>query len=95
MSTPHYHPRAAEFLYMITGSSLKVGFIQENGVRYVSNVLSPGQASIFPKGSFHFVANLDCEPVTFVAGLNSADPGTAAIAQRCKWSAIRANLPIE
>lgn len=69
---------------MVSGSSLKVGFIQENGVRLITNVLNPGQGAIFPKGSLHFQANMDCNPVTFVAGLNNADPGTTAVAQRCK-----------
>ena len=84
MSTPHYHPRATEFLYMISGSNLKVGFAQENGVRFVSNVLNPGQGTIFPKGSIHYQANLDCEPATFVACLNSEDPGVGTVAQRCE-----------
>jgi len=82
LSTPHYHPRATEFLYMVSGSSLKVGFIQENGARFVSNILTPGQGALFPMGSFHYQVNLDCEPVTFVAGLNSEDPGTGSLAQR-------------
>ncbi|KAF9649044.1 RmlC-like cupin, partial [Thelephora ganbajun] len=82
LSTPHYHPRATEFLYMLTGSELKVGFLLENGVRLVTNVLKPGQGAIFPKGSFHYQVNTDCEPVTFVAGLNSEDPGVSSVAQR-------------
>ena len=52
MSTPHYHPHASEFLYMITGSSLKVGFIQENGVRYVSNRPQPQPGFHLPRGFF-------------------------------------------
>lgn len=81
---------------MITGSSIKVGFIQENGDRLVSNVLTPGQGAIFPQGSFHYQANLDCDPVTFVAGLNSEDPGVGSVAQECKWETIQVNpsLPI-
>jgi len=79
---------------MISGSNLKVGFIQENGARFVSNVLNPGQGAIFPKGSTHFQANLDCDPVTFVAGLNSEDPGVGTVAQRCKWETISVHLSI-
>ena len=77
---------------MVSGSNLKVGFIQENGVRLITNVLNPGQGAVFPKGSLHFQANMDCNPITFVAGLNSADPGTVSVAQRCKLSAIQARL---
>ena len=94
MSTPHYHPRATEFLYMISGSNLKVGFIQENGARFVSNVLNPGQGAIFPKGSFHYQANLDCGPATFVAGLNSEDPGVGSVAQICKSDPVQVHLSV-
>jgi hypothetical protein len=38
----------------------------------------------FPKNSFHYQANLGCDPVTFVAGRNHEDPGVATVAQRCK-----------
>jgi len=82
LASPHYHPRATEFLYMLTGSNLRVGFLQENGARLVINTLNPGQAAIFPKGSFHYQANTECEPVTFVAGLNSEEPGVATVGQR-------------
>jgi hypothetical protein len=49
MNTPHTHPRATEFLYVISGSQLQVGFIEENGARYVENNIIPGQGTIFPK----------------------------------------------
>ena len=79
---------------MISGSNLKVGFIQENGARFVSNLLSPGQGAIFPKGSFHYQANLDCGPATFVAGLNSQDPGVGSVAQGCKLEAIKVRISV-
>jgi len=82
MNTPHTHPRATEFLYVVNGTGLEVGFIEENGARYVSNTVLPGQASIFPKGSVHFQQNLGCEPLTFVAALNNVDPGVLSAAQR-------------
>ena len=80
---------------MLTGWDLQVGFIQENGARLVSNMLNPGQGAIFPRGSFHFQANLGCEPVTFVSGLNNADPGVATVGQRCKWEVISVHLFID
>jgi len=82
MNTPHTHPRATEFLFVINGTQLEVGFIEENGGRYVSNIMTPGQGTVFPKGSIHFQANLGCEPLTFVAGLNNIDPGVISVAQR-------------
>jgi len=82
MNTPHTHPRATEFLYVVNGTGLSVGFIEENGARYVSNTVLPGEGTIFPKGSVHFQQNLGCEPLTFVAALNNVDPGVLSIAQR-------------
>lgn len=82
MNTPHTHPRATEFLYVVNGTGLAVGFIEENGARFVSNTVLPGEGTIFPKGSIHFQQNLGCEPLTFVAALNNVDPGVLSGAQR-------------
>jgi len=81
MNTPHTHPRATEFLYLVNGE-MEVGFIAENGARFVGNTLTQGQGTIFPKGSIHYQANLGCEPLTFVAALNDEDPGATQVAQR-------------
>ena len=84
MNTPHTHPRAAEVLYLATGE-LEAGFIEENGARFVRNSLTKGQGTLFPQGSIHYQINTGCEPVIFVAALNSDDPGTTQIAQRCEF----------
>lgn len=81
MNTPHTHPRATEFLFLVNGQ-MDVGFIEENGARFVGNTLSQGQGTIFPKGSIHFQVNIGCEPITFVAALNDEDPGVNQVAQR-------------
>jgi oxalate decarboxylase/phosphoglucose isomerase-like protein (cupin superfamily) len=83
MNTPHTHPRATEFLYVVNGTGLSVGFIEENGARFVSNTVLPGEGTLFPKGSIHFQQNLGCDPLTFVAALNNVDPGVLSAAQRC------------
>jgi len=85
MNTPHTHPRATEFLFLINGA-LEVGFIEENEARFVINAMSPGQGTIFPKGSIHYQINTGCEPLTFVAALNGEDPGASQVAQRCEYS---------
>lgn len=82
LASPHYHPRAAEFLYMLTGDSLQVGFLLENGARLVQETLNPGQGFIYPKNSFHYESNTGCNPVTYVAGWNHEDPGMATAGQR-------------
>jgi len=81
MNTPHTHPRATEFLFLVNGN-LEAGFIEENGARFVINDLTAGQGTIFPKGSIHYQINLGCDPITFVAALNDEDPGASQIAQR-------------
>ena len=82
MNTPHTHPRATEILYLVSGE-METGFIEENGARFVHNVLTKGQGTLFPQGSIHYQINTGCDPVLFVAALNNEDPGTSQIAQRC------------
>ena len=84
MNSPHTHPRATEFLYVVNGQ-METGFIEENGARFVVNTVSEGQGTLFPKGSIHYQINLGCEPLTFVAALNNEDPGVSQIAQRCEY----------
>ena len=67
---------------------MDAGFIEENGARFVVNTLTPGQGTLFPKGSIHYQLNLGCEPLTFVAALNDEDPGVSQIAQRCEYFKI-------
>ena len=85
MNTPHTHPRATEFLYVASNGQMEAGFIEESGARIVVNTLTQGQGTIFPMGSIHFQVNLGCEPLTFVAALNSEDPGVSEIAQGCEY----------
>ena len=80
MNTPHTHPRATEFNYVVNGS-FTTGMFQENGARVVLGNVTAGQASLFPRGSIHFEANLDCQPAVFVAAFGDSDPGVLQIAQ--------------
>ncbi|SMQ51646.1 unnamed protein product [Zymoseptoria tritici ST99CH_3D1] len=90
MNSPHTHPRATEWLTVVQGQ-VKTGFMLENGflagketgqlTTQVSAELSAFQGTIFPQGSIHFQFNDQCEPATFIATLNSADPGTSQVAQ--------------
>lgn len=84
MNTPHTHPRATEILYLVSGE-IEAGFIEENGARFVHNVLTKGQGTLFPQGSIHYQLNTGCDPALFVAALNDEDPGTSQIAQRCEF----------
>jgi len=80
-NTPHIHPRSSEFNY-VTNGSLVTGFIEENGARFVYNVVNANQAVIFPQGAVHFEYNNNCKPVTFVAGFSNSFPGVSQVAQR-------------
>ena len=80
--TPEVHPRAAEFIYVIDGSNLQVGFSEENGGRFIVNVLQKGQVMIIPQGLIHFQQNLGCGIVKYMSALNSEDPGVLAMAQQ-------------
>ncbi|CAK1366940.1 Germin-like protein 4-1 [Cercospora beticola] len=91
MNSPHTHPRATEFFTVIQGK-FQTGFMLENGFlanategRQTTQVsvqeLGPFQATVFPLGSIHYQFNHQCEPATFIATFNSADPGTSQVAQ--------------
>ena len=70
-------------LYTINGDKLRVAFVEENGGEgAVVNDLSQGDVAFFPQGLIHYQQNLDCKPATFLAALNSEDPGAVTITTR-------------
>lgn len=82
LNTPHVHPRASEFLTLVTDNNLLTGFVLENGLTSEFNTtLTKFQGTVFPIGSIHFQQNLDCTPAVAIAGLNHEDPGASSIAQ--------------
>jgi hypothetical protein len=82
LNTPHIHPRATEFLTLVTDTKMLTGFVMENGATAELNTtLSQFQGTVFPQGSIHFQQNLDCAPAVAIAGLNSEDPGASSLAQ--------------
>lgn len=86
MNSPHIHPRATEFLTVVEGE-VDFGYILENGLVQAPNPseitghLNKFQGTVFPMGSIHYQVNPTCSPSTFVATLNSDDPGTSQVAQ--------------
>lgn len=48
MNTPHTHPRATEFLYLVNGS-LTNGMITETGSRFIINNITSDQAMLLPQ----------------------------------------------
>jgi len=56
MLPPHYHPRAANYVVAVTGTTVTY-FIEENGARIVTNTLTPWKMTIFPQASIHAMVN--------------------------------------
>lgn len=56
MLPPHYHPRATNVVVAVAGST-NTYMIEENGARMVSETLTPGKMTIFPRGSLHSMQN--------------------------------------
>ena len=65
MNTPHTHPRATEINFSLN-TTLRAGFLAENGARFVFNTLEAGMAQVFLQGSIHYQQNELCDPVMFV-----------------------------
>ncbi|KAF2759984.1 RmlC-like cupin [Pseudovirgaria hyperparasitica] len=87
INTPHVHPRATEFLTVVEGPGVDVGIILENAIvgagkqSELTARVEKLQGTVFPVGSIHYQFNNNCDNTTFVAALNSEDPGTGQIAQ--------------
>jgi hypothetical protein len=47
----------------------------------IAGALKKFDGTVFPQGSIHYQFNNNCQDATFVATLNSEDPGTSQIAQ--------------
>lgn len=72
----HTHPRAAETVYLQSGRMrVTVRFEGLDTPRLVSNVLSPGQVTVFPQGLAHESRCVSEEPCVCIGFLNSGDPG--------------------
>ncbi|CAI6335546.1 unnamed protein product [Periconia digitata] len=90
LNTPHWHPRANEFLTVVQGS-LVGALILENDSGpgnvvggpaphvgpslQINTTLSNYTGMLFPRGLVHWQFNPECEPAVFVAGFDTPDPG--------------------
>ncbi|KAH9883460.1 spherulin-1A [Xylariomycetidae sp. FL2044] len=79
MQPPHYHPRGSNYIVVIEGT-IDTYMVSENGARLVTNTLTPGKMTIFPKGSLHSMQNTGCANATIISSLNFEDPGTFNVA---------------
>ena len=79
VNLPHFHPRAAELLYVIKGNLVNVGFFEENGGRTLLNQIGQGKTALFPRGLIHYEENMGCESAQILSALNSEDPGVVSV----------------
>ena len=61
MLPPHYHPRATNLVVAVAGTT-NTYMIEENGARMVSETLTPGKMTIFPRASLHSMQNMGEPP---------------------------------
>ncbi|KAK7179606.1 spherulin-1A [Paraphaeosphaeria sporulosa] len=78
----HLHNRADELVTLVKGTSLKTGFVLEDGYdQPIYTEIGLYQTTIRPQGSLHWEFNDNCESAVFVAALSTEDPGVARTAQ--------------
>ncbi|KAJ1432404.1 RmlC-like cupin domain superfamily [Sesbania bispinosa] len=77
INPPHTHPRAAELLFLVSGS-LQVGFVDTKRTLYTQN-LQPGDMFIFPKGLIHYQYNPHSVSATAISAFGSVNAGTVSI----------------
>jgi hypothetical protein len=96
LNTPHWHPRANEFL-TVTQGTLIGALLLENDIGFgnvvgapppiigpyqqIETTLSNYTGMLFPKGLIHWQFNPECEPAVFVAGFDIPDPGRVEAAR--------------
>mmetsp|Transcript_37951 Transcript_37951/g.62969 ORF Transcript_37951/g.62969 Transcript_37951/m.62969 type:complete len:217 (-) Transcript_37951:523-1173(-) len=75
IAEPHHHPRATEIFYVISGRILVGVYNPANGEVW-TNVLGPGDLTVFPRGSTHFQQNFANGPTEAFISFNSENPGS-------------------
>lgn len=97
LNVPHSHPRANEWLTVISGflvgglvleaNNGNLGEIEgqpapERGpLPSVNATMGPFTGMLFPQGQTHFQFNPSCEPALFTAAFDSSDPGRLQVAR--------------
>lgn len=95
LNVPHSHPRANEFLTVVSGTLVGGLMLEEffdstgiinstlNGTiptPMVLNTLTNFTGMLFPQGNVHFQFNPTCEPAVFAAAFDNNDSGRVQIA---------------
>lgn len=69
---PHWHPNAAELIYIISGEA-EIGLAGSDGMVEHFTV-GPGDLAFFPTNWFHYVASIGSEPLDSIVYLSHAAP---------------------
>ncbi len=75
----HYHPRGAEIIYVTKGRFLSKFWFEGKNPRVVRNWLKVGDSVVYPQGLVHLDRCIGWEDCTFVAVINSGDPGIVPV----------------
>lgn len=90
LNTPHWHPRANEFLTVVQGTLIGALLLENDSgfgnvvggpppapgqLKQIETTLSNFTGMLFPRGLAHWQFNPNCEPAVFVAGFDTPDPG--------------------
>ncbi|EOA85201.1 hypothetical protein ACJQWK_07310 [Exserohilum turcicum] len=96
LNTPHWHPRANEFLTVVQGTLVGAILLEDDRgfgnvvggeppvigpYKQIETTLANYTGMLFPKGLVHWQFNPECEPAVFVAGFDVADPGRVEAAR--------------
>lgn len=75
------YKKKTQLVYMLKGK-LRSAFVEEAGGTRGAIVhdISPGESTFYPQGLVHYQQNLECEEASFVAAVNSEDPGMVPMA---------------
>eukprot|EP00271_Cylindrocystis_brebissonii_P008422 TRINITY_DN226_c0_g1_i12.p1 TRINITY_DN226_c0_g1~~TRINITY_DN226_c0_g1_i12.p1 ORF type:complete len:207 (-),score=37.81 TRINITY_DN226_c0_g1_i12:756-1376(-) len=81
--TPHWHPRASELFYILSGHC-NVSFIAQDPndsaiFTLRTNALAPGDVAINPRGTLHWLVNTGTEPLLGFASFDAEDTGSMFI----------------
>ena len=97
LNVPHSHPRANEWLTVITGKLIAGLILEANDGSFgqikgqaplvplplpeVNVTLNAFTGMLFPQGQTHWQFNPTCEPALFTAAFDSSDPGRLQVAR--------------
>ena len=72
MREPHWHPNAAELIYIVSGEA-EIGLVGPDDL-FETFTIGAGDLAFFPMNWFHYVASIGDEPLDSIVYLSHAAP---------------------